>query len=111
MPRMTDVRTVAANAIIANILTGKIHEFASRPSVVRLMITGAVAGMFTSFLIGGEAVVQDQEIGAANRFPIDPDDFFAEFGAGVGDRVVVQLRNSTGAGIVVQTVVDVSPIG
>lgn len=111
MPRMTDVRTVAANAIIPNILTGKIHEFASRPSVVRMMITGGAVGMFTSFLIGGEAVVQDQEIGAANRFPIDPDDFFAEFGAGVGDRVVVQLRNSTGAGIVVQTVVDVSPIG
>jgi len=111
MPRMTDIRTVAANAIVANILTGKIHEFASRPSVVRLLITGAAVGVFTSFLIGGEAVVQDQEIGAANRFPLDPDDFFAEFGASVGDRVVVQLRNSTGAGIIVQSVVDVSPIG
>ncbi len=111
MPRMSDIRTVAANAIVDNILTGKIHEFASRPSVVRLLMTGAAAGMFTSFLIGGEAVVQDQEIGAANRFPLDPDDFFAEFGASVGDRIVVQLRNSTGAGIIVRSVVDVSPIG
>jgi len=111
MPRMSDVRTVAANAIVNNILTGKIHEFASRPSVVRLLLTGSAVGMFMSFLIGGEAVVQDQEIGAGNRFPVDPDDFYAEFGATFGDRIVVQLRNSTGAGIVVQSVVDVSPIG
>lgn len=111
MPRMTDIRTVGANAIVNNILTGKIHEFASRPSVVRLLITAGAVGLFTSFLIGGEAVVQDQEVGSANRFPLDPDDFFAEFGASVGDRVVVQLRNSTGAGILVQSVVDVSPVG
>ncbi len=111
MPRMSDVRAVAANAIVDNILTGKIHEFASRPSVVRLLLTASAVGMFMSFLIGGEAVVQDQEIGAANRFPLDPDDFFAEFGATVGDRIVVQLRNSTGAAITVNSVVDVSPIG
>jgi len=108
MPRMSDVRTVAANAIIDNILTGKIHEFASRPSIVRLLMTASAVGMFTSFLIGGEAVVQDQEVGAGNRFPVDPDDFYAAFGASVGDRIVVQLRNSTGAGILVQSVVDVT---
>jgi len=110
MARMTDSRSVAANSQVDNIIQGKLHEFLGEDSVVRLGIAASAAGLRCSFLIGGEAVVQDQEVSRANRFPIFPDDVVAE-GAGFGgDRILVSLRNTTGSAITADSVVDVEPV-
>ena len=110
MPRMSDREVVAANTTVSNVLSGKLHEFLTEPSAVRLYLTGSAVGLFTSLLVGGEAVVQDQEVSGANRFPLIPDDFVAEGAGFQGDRIVVSVRNSTGAAITAVTVVDVEPI-
>jgi hypothetical protein len=107
---MSDVRSVAANTVVENVLAGKLHEFVQRPSAVRLYITASAVGARASFLLQGRSIVQDQEIGAANRFPLAPDDFFAESGARPGDRVVLSVRNTTGAAITVQSKVEVVPM-
>lgn len=89
MARMTFNGSVAANAQNDNILSGKLHEFLVEPS--RIVVAGAAsaAGLRISILVGGEALVQDQEISAANRFPQLPQDLIAE-GAGFGgDRIVM----------------------
>lgn len=110
MSMMTDVQSVAANATISNVLAGKVHEFLPEKSSVRAYLAADVVGMFASLLIGGEVVVDDQEISAANRFPIIPDDLIAR-GAGFGgDRLILRLRNSTAGAIVVKSLVDVSPL-
>lgn len=111
MNTMTDRRTVAANTTEQNVLSGKLHEFITQTSVVRIYATAAAVGMFLSALVGGESVVQDQEISAQNRMPIVPDDFIAEIGAVPGDRIMVSLRNSTAAGIIGFTRVEVEPTG
>jgi hypothetical protein len=67
--------------------------------------------MNLSALIGGESVVQDQEVSAQNRLPIIPDDFIAELGAHAGDRILVSMRNTTGAGITSFVRVEVEPTG
>ena len=109
MPRMTDVRSVGANSTVENVLAGKLHEFLSTRSLVRLMCVAGAVGLRVSLLIGGEALVQDQEISGANRFPIYPDDIVAE-GAGFGgDRITVSVRNTTAAAITANTVVDTVP--
>lgn len=108
---MTDRRSVAANATEANVISGKLHEFITDISVVRVYATAAAVGVFISVLVGGESVVQDQEISAQNRMPIVPDDFIAEIGAMPGDRVLVAMRNSTGAAIVAFARVEVEPTG
>ena len=108
--RMTDTRSVLANSQVDNILAGKLHEFLPEDSVVRLACVAAAAGVRTSFLVGGEATVQDQEISEANRWPVIPDDIVAEAAGFAGDRILVSLRNTTGATIVVQSVVDVEPV-
>lgn len=107
---MTDRQSVAANATVANVLSGKVHEFVSQPSAVRVYNSAAAVGLFCSILIGNESVMQDQEVNAQNRMPIVPDDFTAESGALPGDRIVISLRNSTGAAIVGFTRVEVEPI-
>lgn len=110
MPVMSDVRSVAANTTIENILSGKVHEFLSENSVVRVFQAASAVGMNVSFLVGSESLVQDQEISAANRFPQDPEDFLAESGGIEGDRILIALRNTTGAAITVNTRVSIEPV-
>jgi hypothetical protein len=109
MAIMTDRQNVAANAVVANALTGKVHEFLSGPSVVRVYATAQGVGLNISFLVGNESIVQDQELSAANRFPVIPDDFVAESGGVAGDRVIVSYRNTTGGVLTAFLRVEVEP--
>jgi len=110
MPTMTDRQTVALNATVQNVLAGKIFEFAQRPSVLRLYATAAAIGLNVSFVVGSRVIVDDQEVNAQNRMPLVPDDLLAEAGARPGERIVVRLRNTTGAGIVAFTRLDLIPV-
>jgi hypothetical protein len=109
MSTMTDRQSVALNAVVANAISGKTHEFIKEPSIVRYYGSASAVGLFTTFIVGDEIVVEDQELNAQNRMPIVPDDVVAEAGGLPGDRVVVKLRNSTGAAITTFTRVEVNP--
>lgn len=111
MPSMTDVRAVAANAVVENVLAGKIYEFASANSIASLLATASAVGLRISFIIGNEVQLDDQEISAANRFPLMPDDFLTRGGALKGDRIVIRLRNTTVGAINAFTKLDLEPIG
>jgi len=109
MSVMTDRQSVAANATSANVVAGKTHEFLPEPSIVTIDASADAVGLNMSVLIGGEILVDDQEMSASNRFPIEPDDRIAQ-GAGFGgDRLIVRYRNTTGAAIVGQTKVTIEP--
>lgn len=108
---MTDRQLVAANSVVQNVLTGKIHEFLSRPSAVRLFGTASAVGLNMTLIVGNVTAMQDQEVNAQNRMPIVPDDFVVEAGGVGGERVVVQLRNTSGAGITAFTRVEIVPVG
>src|SRR5262245_32981658 len=101
MARMSDVRSVAANTTIDNVLSGKIYEFAPANSIVTLSAAASAVGMRVSLLISAEVQIDDQEISGANRYPILPDDFVVRGAALRGDRIVLRLRNTTGGAITV----------
>lgn len=107
---MTDVQTVAANVTTGNIFAGNIFEFIQRASIVRFYIVGAGAGLNVDVLVGNESYVNDQEVTAANRFPIRNEDLLVEMGALPGERIVVRLRNTTGAAIISRSLVEVIPV-
>lgn len=109
MATVTDRQTVAANATVANAIAGKSQEFVRERSIVAFSICAAAVGLFATCIVGDEVVVEDQEVNAQNRMPIVPDDLLARAGALPGDRLIVKLRNSTGAGIVAFTRVEVMP--
>jgi len=109
MSVMTDRRSVAANATVQNALAGKVHEFLSEDSLIRVAAVAAAVGMNVSVLVGAEVLVDDQEISAANRYPVIPDDVVAE-GAGFGgDRLILRYRNTTGGAIVIQSILGIEP--
>lgn len=113
MPVMTDVQSIPGNTTVQNILAGKLHEFISGMAAarIRIFITSSATGLNASILVGGESFSQDQEVSGSNRFPIDPDDFTVEAGGFNGDRIVISLRNTTGAAVTARSRVVIDPVG
>jgi len=109
MSIMTDTQSIAANTTIGNVLTGKSKEFVSEPSVVSIAATGSAIGLMLTLIIGEEIVIDDQDIGPGNRFPIIPDDVLAQGGAFPGERIVVRVRNRTAGALTSWVRVDVEP--
>ena len=69
--------SLAANSF-TNLFSGNIHEILAEDSQVNVYAAGSAVGLNATVMIGGEAVIQDQPISRANRFPIIPDDFLAQ---------------------------------
>ncbi len=109
MAVMSDNQSVGANASVENILAGKLHEFLPEASIVTIAISAAAVGMNATALIGNESIMQDQEVSSSNRFPVTPDDIIAQGAGFESDRLIVSLRNTTGAAIIVRSMVTVEP--
>jgi hypothetical protein len=107
MPIMTDRQSVAANATVSNVLAGKLGEFVGMPGVISLYASASAVGLNVSLLVGGQSVVDDQEVNAQNRMPLVPDDFVAGSTGLQGDRVIVRLRNTTAGAITAFTKIEV----
>lgn len=106
MPRMSRANvSVPANSVSGNQLSGELYEFLNRISIVTLAAAAAAVGLRVTWLIGGVAVVNDQDVSGANRFPIIPDDIITQE-RGIG-RMVLTFRNTTGGAITVSWLVDV----
>jgi len=98
--------SVAANTTTTNQLSGQLYEFLDRPAKVMLAATSSAVGINATLLIGGVAVINDQPISQANRFPILPDDVVtAEKGMG---RMILTYRNTTGGALTVNWSMDVA---
>jgi len=110
MRTLTDRISVLANSTSTNRLAGKLGEFLERNSALRLGGVAAAVGLFITLIVGGETVIDDQEISGANRFPIDPDDVVGTPGGLAGDQLIMRLRNSTGAPIVGVTQLQEIPV-
>jgi hypothetical protein len=99
--------SVAANATSANIYAGKIAEFPALPSLIRIRISAAAAGLNATLLIGGKSQVNDQPISSSNRWPILPDDLLLQTNAPAGARLILTIRNTTGGAVTFNHVTEV----
>lgn len=111
MPVITKVTTVAANSS-ATPLVGDQYEFMSWPAHVEYGIVADATGVVATVYSGSDLLQQEGPvvIRAAGAFPIADQDFYLTDVANAGDRLSVQLRNTTGAGIAVRTVVRITPL-
>lgn len=111
MAIMNDRRSVAANATVDNVLAGKIDEFLKMNSLVTLYANAEAVGLNVSLIIGSQVVVDDQEVAnrAAGVAIIKPDDLVVQNGGLAGDRLILRLRNTTGAAIITRTQLITEP--
>lgn len=111
MPTITKSTTVAANDVSGNILSGELYEFLPSPAGVAVYSSAAADGINAMMSIGGEVLINDNLVSNSNRFPVVPDDQILEEGGFQGDRLFLQYRNTTGAPVVVKTLIDITPVG
>jgi hypothetical protein len=108
MPRMQEGNlSVAANSTSTNRVSGLTHEFLSGAAAIVLAAAAAAVGLNCSLLIGGVAIVDDQSVSQANRFPIIPDDVVSSENVG-GGRIILRFRNTTGAAIIANWLIDIT---
>lgn len=109
-PTITDRRSVGANTTVGNVLTGSQFEFMPFDGAVEFGLVASAVGLNASVSSGTDILQQDQEISAANRLPIYPDDFLLTDVAAAGERLVVALRNTTAGAITSFVVVKITPV-
>lgn len=110
MPQINGRVSVAANAIVANQLTGSLYEFAPTDAFVEFGLTASAVGLNASVITGTDVLMDDQEISSQNRFPVYPDDFTLNDAVGRGERLILKLRNTTGVAITVFYSVKLTPL-
>ncbi len=107
MPVISRNDSIAANTRSQNLLDGEQFEFISAPSLIALHLAAAAAGLTIDFFVGGEAQAVALVPPATNRFPIRPDDMIARIGGLPGERLALFATNTTGAAIVLNTLLDI----
>ena len=112
MPLISDTRSVAANATVDNVLQGSQFEFLPYDAQLEFGIVGAGAlgAILVDVYSGQDVLMEAGAISVLNRFPVFPEDYSLTDVAAGGERIKVRLRNTTGAAIIVNTAVRVTPI-
>lgn len=111
MPMILRTTTVPLNAVVDNTVVGSAYEFARSRQVVSIGVVAAAAGIFVTLQSGADVVAEEFEAPILTTYPIIPDNmYFTDF-METGDRLVVRARNSTGANIIVRTLVQISAAG
>lgn len=111
MPRMSSSVSVGANAVSSNQLAGLLEEFTRATTRLRMGATSSATGLNVSCILNDVAVVNDQFISLANRFPVIPDDLVIDQVVRRGARAVVTFRNTTAGALTALWLVDTKIIG
>lgn len=108
MPVIQREVLVAANAVNDNILAGSAFEFARGNILLSMGATQSATGLFLTINVGSDIVLEESPLSIQTRFPIIPDEMYYTDVATVGDRIVLRVRNSTGGGLTVRAIVQVT---
>lgn len=113
MPLIADSVSVAANSSSGNVLAGSPYEFVNQDSIVTLALTqpGAAPGDITmDFQIGGESLASQSQTPFKAPFPTFLDDTLIQAGARAGERLFLNLNNTTVGALVPQWMVRIDPL-
>lgn len=111
MPVMVKTVSVAANSS-SSPLVGDQYEFLGFPAAVSFAIVADAVGIVATVFSGSDLLQQEGPaiIRAAGALPVNPDDFYLQDVASAGDRLSVQLRNTTAGAIAARVVVQITPL-
>jgi len=111
MPSVPIRTALGANATAFPLVGGR-YEIAPYNCVIELAISADATGVLATVGSGLDAV-QDEgpvQLNTINVQPKYPDDYFLSDVVGAGERIVYQLRDTSGAARVVQTVLKITAL-
>jgi hypothetical protein len=95
----------------SNVVSGSAFEYPQQPSQLSLAINGGAAAMFCTLYAGSRLIAEEFELNISAAYPIVPDQFYFNFPILPGERLVVNVRNSTAGPLVAWFVIDMQTIG
>lgn len=106
------IRTVMTASGTSFPLTDSLFEFLRQPSTVEIGIAADATGVLATLSIGTEVIIEENPVSVKtiNLLPVYPDDFVSDAGL-PDDKIVIKLRDTTGAIRTVMTQVRITPIG
>ena len=110
MPVIQAEVTVAANSTNSNIFNGSAFEYARGRTLMSLGFTAAATGILVTVQSGADVILEESAAAIQARFPIIPDEMYYNDVMEQFDRLRVQARNSTGAGIVVRGLAQLTAV-
>jgi hypothetical protein len=109
MPTIQRETTIAANAVDQNIIAGSAYEFMRANGVISAGVVAAATGLFLTVQAGPDVVLEESPVQIqAAGWPVQPDTMYYNFGAAQADRIVFRVRNSTGAGIIARSLLQIT---
>lgn len=111
MPVIQKRVALAANGT-ATPLAGSQYEFLPFDAQIEIAVQADATGVVASVFSGSDVLMQEDavQIGTINVFPKYPDDFYLRDVAAAGERLSINLRDTSGAARVVMVAVTLTPI-
>lgn len=112
MPLIRISTSVPANAT-AFPLTGSVYETMQYHAHVEFAMnqqSGSLGGVLATVNSGPDTLLEESPISFNARVPLYPDDYELADDVAAGDKLRVQLRNTTGGAIVVVTSLRITPL-
>lgn len=110
MPAIQNEQTIAANTTIPSIFNGSAFEYSRGRNLLSLGVTAAATGTLTTITSGADLILEESATYIKTQFPIVPDEMFYNDVMEPMDRLRVQIRNGTGAGIVCRGIALMTPL-
>jgi len=110
MPYLSDSQTVGIGGVVANVLVGKFGRVLGENSKISVGVTGELASLFATVLVGNDIIMEDQEVPNTNASVRNPEDILVQTVGQVGDEIIVKLRNANAATNDARTSVFIEPI-
>ena len=110
MPTISLSVSIAANSSSGNVLAGSPFEFVAVPAIISLALTqsGAAASDVTmDFQIGGESLTSQANTPFKAPMPTFRDDTLVKGGALAGERLFLNLNNTTVGAKTAQILVEI----
>ena len=110
MPAIQAEVTVALNSTNSNIVSGSAFEYSRGRQLLSLGVTAAATGTFCTIQSGADVILEESATFIKAAFPIIPDEMFYNDIMEQFDRLRIQIRNTTGAGIVARAMALLTPL-
>lgn len=110
MPIIKKSAAVLTGATVDNVLTGSAFEILPYNANVRYAINGSATGFVATVQSGSDVLMEESPINIQNRFGVFPDDFDLSDVAGVGERQIVKLRNTSAGTLTYFVTLQVDPL-
>lgn len=110
MPVIQRSIEIAANSANENILSGSAFEFLRGNSIVSMGLVGSADGLVANIQSGADIVLEESALAVSTDFPIIPDEMYYNDVGVAGDRLVIRVRNTTGAPLTVRAIVQVTNV-